>query len=154
MALTPSSSIGGGGGSGGVVQQGARDATAQAWLVDGSAVTQPVSGTVTANQGGAPWSVSGTVTANQGTSPWVTNDPGLPDTLGQKTMANSTGVAIASDQSAVPVSAAALPLPAGAATEATLATMSALVAKMNANLNDVAFAAAIWRDLQESGATG
>jgi hypothetical protein len=27
-----------------------------AWKVDGSAVTQPVSGTVTSNQGGAPWS--------------------------------------------------------------------------------------------------
>lgn len=43
--------------------------------------TQPVSGTVTANQGGAPWSVSGsgtftvsgTVTANQGGAPWTEN---------------------------------------------------------------------------------
>lgn len=33
-----------------------------------------------------------------------TNDPGLPDTLGQKAMAASTSVAIASDQSGVPVS--------------------------------------------------
>ena len=45
-------------------------------------------------------------------------------------------------------------LPAGAATEATLATMSALLAKMNANLNDVALTAALQRDLWESGATG
>lgn len=37
---------------------------------------------------------------------------------GQKTMANSLPVAIASDQSAIPISAAALPLPAGAATAA------------------------------------
>lgn len=44
------------------------------------------------------------------------------NTLGQKTMANSTPVAIASDQSTVPVSVASLPLPSGAATEATLAT--------------------------------
>jgi hypothetical protein len=44
-------------------------------------------------------------TVNQGTSPWVTNDPGLPDTLGQKTMANSTGVVLASDQASVPVAA-------------------------------------------------
>lgn len=44
-------------------------------------------------------------TVNQGTSPWVTNDPGLPDTLGQKTMANSTGVVLASDQSSIPVAA-------------------------------------------------
>jgi len=45
--------------------------TAGALRVDGSAVTQPVSGTVTANQGGS-W----TVTANQGTSPWVTSVSG------------------------------------------------------------------------------
>jgi hypothetical protein len=44
------------------------------------------------------------------------------NTLGQKLMAASTPVVIASDQSAIPISAAALPLPAGAATEATLAT--------------------------------
>lgn len=47
-----------------------------------------------------------------------------PDTkqpvLGQATMANSTPVTIASDQSAVPVSVVSLPLPAGASTEATL----------------------------------
>lgn len=41
------------------------------------------------------------------------NDPGLPDTLGQKTSANSTSVVLASDSAA--------PLPTGAATEATLA---------------------------------
>jgi hypothetical protein len=41
---------------------------------------------------------------------------------GQATMANSEPVVIASDQSAVPVSATSLPLPTGAATEATLAT--------------------------------
>jgi hypothetical protein len=34
------------------------------------------------------------------------NDPGLPDTLGQKTMANSTGVVLASDQSALTVAQA------------------------------------------------
>lgn len=42
-------------------------------------------------------------TVNQGTSPWVVNDPGLPDTLGQKTSAGSTGVVVASDQTAIPV---------------------------------------------------
>lgn len=45
-------------------------------------------------------------------------------TLGQKTMAGSEPVVIASDQSAIPVSAASLPLPSGAATESTLSTMS------------------------------
>lgn len=39
---------------------------------------------------------------------------------GQDTMSDSLPVVIASDQSAVPVSAASLPLPSGAATEATL----------------------------------
>lgn len=48
MSFTPASSIGSGSGGGGVVEQGARDASAQAWLVDGSAVTQPVSGPLTA----------------------------------------------------------------------------------------------------------
>ena len=47
---------------------------------------------------------------------------GRINTLGQKTMANSTPVVIASDQSTIPISAATLPLPTGAATEATLAT--------------------------------
>jgi hypothetical protein len=49
----------------------------------------------------------------------------LPATIGQKAMAASLAVAIASDQSAIPVSAASLPLPTGAATEATLAALSA-----------------------------
>ena len=46
-------------------------------------------------------------------------------TVGSKTSANSVPVVIASDQGAVSVSAASLPLPAGAATEATLATLLA-----------------------------
>lgn len=43
-------------------------------------------------------------------------------TLGQKAMSGSTPVVFASDQSALPITAAALPLPSGAATEATLLT--------------------------------
>lgn len=56
---------------------------------------------------------------------------GAPQTVakvvdtGQAVMASSMPVAIASNQSAVPVSAASLPLPTGAATEATLAAQSA-----------------------------
>lgn len=49
---------------------------------------------------------------------------GKLNSLGQKTMAGSVPVAIASDQSAVPISAASLPLPTGAATEATLSAFS------------------------------
>lgn len=59
--------------------------------VDGSAVTQPVSGTVTANQGGAPWSQN------------ITQVGGSAVTLGQKTSANSIPTVLASDQSAIPV---------------------------------------------------
>lgn len=43
---------------------------------------------------------------------------------GQQTMANSISVAIASNQSAVPVSMASSPLPTGAATEATLSAVN------------------------------
>lgn len=45
-------------------------------------------------------------------------------TLGQKTMAGSVPVVIASNQSTIPVSTASLPLPSGAATEATLSTVA------------------------------
>jgi hypothetical protein len=46
---------------------------------------------------------------------------------GQAVMAASAPVVIASDQSAVPVSASALPLPTGASTEATLAAVQTLL---------------------------
>lgn len=45
--------------------------------VDGSATTQPISGTVTANQGTSPWVVSGTVTANIGTTGGLALDSSL-----------------------------------------------------------------------------
>lgn len=64
--------------------------------VDGSAVTQPVSGTVTANAGSGTFAVSGTF--------W---------------------------QATQPVSAAALPLPSGASTEATLSTLNGKVTAVN-----------------------
>lgn len=47
--------------------------------------------------------------------------------LGQAAMAASIPVVIASDQSAVPISAASLPLPSGAATEATLSALNGKV---------------------------
>jgi hypothetical protein len=58
----------------------------------------------------------------------------MPASLGQKVMAASLPVVIASDQSAVAISAASLPLPTGAATEATLATRVA-DATITARLN-------------------
>lgn len=56
------------------------------------------------------------------------------NTLGAKTSANSTPVVLASDQATLPISAASLPLPAGAATEATLGgvlTTTAFQARIN-----------------------
>jgi hypothetical protein len=55
----------------------------------------------------------------------------LPASIGQKLMAGSLSVTVASDQSAVPISAAALPLPSGAATEVTQAANGVLVGAVN-----------------------
>jgi hypothetical protein len=79
---------------------------AGALKVDGSAVTQPVSGTVAVSNFPATQPVSGTVTANQGTSPWVDNLTqvgGSSISLGQKASAASLPVVLASDQSSIPV---------------------------------------------------
>jgi hypothetical protein len=63
--------------------------------------------------------------------PTVTVTPGSGQTIntlpnaGQATSANSLPVVVASDQSAVPVSAASLPLPAGAATAANQPALNA-----------------------------
>lgn len=54
-------------------------------------------------------------------------DAGIPAALGQATMAASQPVVIASNQSAVPISASSLPLPTGAATETTLSTLSSKI---------------------------
>lgn len=51
--------------------------------------------------------------------------------LGQALMAGSVPVVIASNQSAVPISASSLPLPTGAATESTLSTLNAKVTAVN-----------------------
>lgn len=119
--------------------------------------TVTVNGTVTANQGGAPWSenltqvggaaitlgaktsansipvvlatdeaalpVSGTVTANAGTNLNTSallldaTFTGRINTQGQKAMAASTPVVIASDQSAVPVSGTVTTVPPANASE-------------------------------------
>lgn len=76
------------------ISQGGNSATVSAGgalKVDASASTQPV---------------SGTVTANQGTSPWVNNITqvgGSSIALGQTTMVSSIPVVIASNQSAISV---------------------------------------------------
>ena len=58
---------------------------------------------------------------------------GVATTLGQKAMAASIPVAIASDQSAVPISAASLPLPTGAATSANQTTEITALTAIEAN---------------------
>lgn len=76
--------------------------------VDGSAAIQPVSGTVTANQGSPPWTVIGTGT------------PGSPS-AGVLSVQGEVGmIAVKVDGSGVtqPVSAVSLPLPTGASTAA------------------------------------
>ena len=61
---------------------------------------------------------------------------------GQATMANSSPVVIASDQSAVPVSAASLPLPTGSATSANQTTLGSQTTKINDGTNTMAVKAA------------
>lgn len=58
-------------------------------------------------------------------------------TLGQKNMAGSLPIVIASDQSTVPVSAASLPLPTGAATETTLSAVDTSVGTTNTRIGDL-----------------
>jgi hypothetical protein len=75
------------------------------WTVTGAGGTFPVTGSVTANQGGAPWSQN------------LTQVAGSAISLGQAIMASSLPVVIASNQSTLPVSIASLPLSTNAAQE-------------------------------------
>src|ERR1700678_1744113 len=65
---------------------------AGALRIDGSAVTQPVSGTVTALQGTSPWVISGTVTANAGTGTFAISAASLPLPTGASTSALQSAV--------------------------------------------------------------
>lgn len=95
--------------------------------MDGSGVTQPISAAALPLPSGA--STSALQTAGNLTLVAISGQ--IPATLGQKAMAASLAVAIASDQSAIPITAAALPLPTGAAT-------SALQTSGNATLTAIA----------------
>jgi hypothetical protein len=81
-------------------------ANTTAWKVDGSAVTQPVSGTVTTTP---PSNASSNISQINGVTPLMGN--GVTGTGSQR-------VTIASDNSAIAISAASLPLPTGASTAA------------------------------------
>lgn len=85
--------------------------------VSGTVAVSGVAGTVLVDGSAHIQPVSGTVAATQGTSPWVVDGSAVTQ----------------------PVSVASLPLPAGAATEATLTAA-------NGALNDVALTAILERD--------
>jgi hypothetical protein len=70
----------------------------------------------------------------------LTQVGGVSISLGQKAMAASLPVTLASDQSALAITVASLPLPSGAATEATLAAASA---KLPATLGQKAMSASL-----------
>jgi hypothetical protein len=132
--------------------------------VDGSGVTQPVSGTVTANQGTSPWVVSGTVaaaqsgtwTVQQGGAPWSVTIPQSNNTLdydtgvGTQTM-TLWGLALPASGGAVAGGTATNPVrvdPTGTTTQPVSGTVAAtqsgswsLAANQSVNLNQVAGAA-------------
>jgi hypothetical protein len=72
---------------------------ANALKVDGSAVTQPVSGTVTSNQGGAPWSVS---QSGNWTARVVGNAGGVFDFAGQNATQPANSVLIGGEFNTTP----------------------------------------------------
>lgn len=104
--------------------------TANGLKVDGSAVIQPVSQSGTWNIN----NISGTISLPTGAATeatLLTISGQLPATLGQKAMAASFAVAIASDQSAIPVTSASLPLPSGASTSALQITGNTSLASID-----------------------
>jgi hypothetical protein len=77
--------------------------------------------------------VAGQTTGNNSLSSIDTKTPAL----GQATMANSSPVVIASNQTAVPVSASSLPLPTGAATSANQTTANSSLSSIDGKLNSL-----------------
>jgi len=67
----------------------------------------------------------------------TTSIDGKLGSLGQKTMAGSAPVVLASDQSAVPVSASSLPLPTGAATAANQTTGNGSLSSIDGKLGSL-----------------
>lgn len=82
-----------------------------------SATVTDISGTVSLPTGAATAAKQDTMIASLSSI-----DGGTPAALGQTTMSASMPVAIASNQSTLPISAASLPLPTGAATDSALGT--------------------------------
>ena len=89
-------------------------------------VTACDTGNVTVASSALPTGAATSAKQDTGNTSLSSIDSKIP-AKGQALMTGSTPVVIASDQSAVPVSAASLPLPTGAATEATLSTLNGKV---------------------------
>jgi hypothetical protein len=96
-------------------------------VVDGSASTQPVSGTVTADAGSGTFAVSAVSLPLPAGAATAAKQPALgtagtasADVLSVQGVASMTALVVDGSASTQPISAASLPLPAGAATEATL----------------------------------
>lgn len=103
-----------------------------------TSVTQPVSGTVTANQGTTPWTISGSVTntppANQSVN--LTQVGGAAVSEGQKPSATSIPVVIASDQSAIPVSGTITTSPNVNVHDGTGVSISSTGSSLNTNVTN------------------
>ena len=102
-------------------------ASMTALVVDGSASTQPVSGTVTANAGTGTFAVSAASLPLPTGAATAAKQPALgtagtasADVLSVQGIASMTALVVDGSASTQPISAASLPLPTGAATEATL----------------------------------
>jgi hypothetical protein len=119
--------------------------------VDGSAVIQPISGSVSATQGTSPWVTSRNwnlsdstdfVTAVQGTSPWLTSrDWTLSSGTDSVAIAGTVAVTQSTSPWVIdgsgftqPISVASLPLPTGAATAARQDTGNASVASIDSKI--------------------
>lgn len=95
--------------------------------IDGSAIPQPISAETLPLPVGAATALNQTLLQTSLSA----IEPRIPAALGQTTMAASLPVVIASNQSTVPVSAASLPLPAGAATLAEQQTQTTSLSVMD-----------------------
>jgi hypothetical protein len=118
---------------------------AGALQVDGSAVTQPISAVSLPLPTGAATEATLLTRATEATLLTRVADATITarlNTLGQKLMAASAPVVIASDQSSIPITAASLPLPTGAATAANQTTLGSQTTKINDGTNTATVKAA------------
>ena len=105
--------------------------------VDGSAVTQPVSGTVTANAGTGTFTVSGTVTANAGTGTFTNQQSNITadyDTGAGTQTQTMFGVALPASGGAVAGGTSTNPLrmdPTGTTTQPVSGTVTANIGTTN-----------------------